>query len=184
MTSLMANLPELLQHEQPDRGHEALRLAFLEALNELANSSVSMDQFRVALQTLNNLATSYVAAVADSRADRQSLHDTDAQIMALLTALTLRVVTLEQKPAVRNVAVAPPVALGLLSIGSRDITLQLDRTLPDTTWEPEYWPSPGLLGSATFTTKSKTTNAIVVTVRNTALIAAGGSLGAIAVRTA
>lgn len=184
-------LPHLLDQTLPDAAHEALRLAFHQALDNLAQQSVSMDDFRLALQTLAKLASDYLAAVQASVADRKQLNDRVAVLEAMVSALqaalasaAARISALEQKPAVRNVAVAPPVSLGLLSIGSRDVTLPLDRTLPDANWEPEYWPSPGLLGSATFTTKSKTTNSVVVTVRNTALIAAGGSLGAIAVRTA
>lgn len=172
-----------LNPNHPDVALATISRYILSAFTNLDESSVSMDDLRLVVRTLTQLSSDYLAALQSSLADRADLRLMVGALNTLVAALMARVAALEATKAVRTVALAPPVALGLLSIGTRDVTLLWDRTLPDATYEVDPWPSAGL-GGLTVTVKSRTTTSVTFTVKTTTLIAAGGSLGALAWRLA
>lgn len=67
----------------------------------------------------------------------------------------------------------------LLLGAQQDITVTLDRAMPSATYNVSFLPSPALLGAVQLTVKSKTTTAVVVTVKATLALAAG-AIGLIA----
>lgn len=72
-------------------------------------------------------------------------------------------------------APTPTLLLG----AQQDITVTLDRAMPNATYNVSFLPSPALLGAVQLTVKSKTTTTVVVTVKATLALAAG-AIGLIA----
>ena len=106
---------------------------------------------------LNKLSQDYVTAVKASQDDR-------ADLRRQLVALQARKVVLGRAANV----VTPAVVLN----GTADVTVALSRTMPGVDYDVEIAPALALLGKVTLTVKTRTTTAVVVTVKATVAITA------------
>lgn len=99
-----------------------------------------------------------------------------ASLTSQLTALTTRVAALEARLPARGQTTAALSALGLGS--TQDVTVTLDRAMANTAYTPEVSLSATstVLGNVLWAVKSMTKTAVVVTVKNAALLTGSPSV--------
>lgn len=126
--------------------------------------------------TLAGLAADYQTALSASLTDRQALHDQLTALLARVTALEGKGVTVQRQ----RVTTTQVLALG----GSVDLTVTWPTPFADAAYDviPLFDASTGLTTGVTIGVKSQTKTAAVVTVKTSVAVAAGLALNVLGLR--